>query len=267
MRLRILLEPHHGATYAQILALAQAAEEGGFDAFFRSDHYLGIDADDTTYQPTDSWTTLAGPGRADRAGPARHPGQRVHVPAARAARGRGRDRRPDERRPGRARHRRRLVRAGAPVLRHPVPAARRAVRPARGAARDPHRHLGHQAGGAVQLRRQALPGARLRVDPALVEPGRRSSSAGPAPSGPRPWPRSTPTSSTARSASTCASGTPTSGGSARTSSAATRRRSGCRPPCRPASAGTPPTWSGARSRSASRAPACSRPASPATPAT
>jgi F420-dependent oxidoreductase-like protein len=60
MRLRVLLEPHHGATYAQILALAQAAEEGGFDAFFRSDHYLGIDAGDTTYQPTDSWTTLAG---------------------------------------------------------------------------------------------------------------------------------------------------------------------------------------------------------------
>src|SRR5579863_2552625 len=60
MRLRILLEPHHGATYAQILALAKAAEAGGFDAFFRSDHYLGIDASDMTYQPTDSWTTLAG---------------------------------------------------------------------------------------------------------------------------------------------------------------------------------------------------------------
>jgi F420-dependent oxidoreductase-like protein len=60
MRLRVLLEPHHGATYKQIQALATAAEEGGFDAFFRSDHYLGIDADDVTYQPTDSWTTLAG---------------------------------------------------------------------------------------------------------------------------------------------------------------------------------------------------------------
>ena len=60
MRLRVLLEPHHGATYAQILALARAAEEGGFDGFFRSDHFLGIDAEDTTYQPTDSWTTLAG---------------------------------------------------------------------------------------------------------------------------------------------------------------------------------------------------------------
>ena len=60
MRIRVLLEPHHGATYAQILALALATQEAGFDAFFRSDHYLGIDAEDTGYQPTDSWTTLAG---------------------------------------------------------------------------------------------------------------------------------------------------------------------------------------------------------------
>lgn len=60
MRLRILLEPRYGATYPQILAMAQAAEEAGFDAFFRGDHYLGIDAGDPSYAPTDSWTTLAG---------------------------------------------------------------------------------------------------------------------------------------------------------------------------------------------------------------
>ena len=60
MRMRVLLEPHHGAGYDQILALARATEEAGFDAFFRSDHYLGIDPDDTGYRPTDSWTTLAG---------------------------------------------------------------------------------------------------------------------------------------------------------------------------------------------------------------
>jgi alkanesulfonate monooxygenase SsuD/methylene tetrahydromethanopterin reductase-like flavin-dependent oxidoreductase (luciferase family) len=60
MRMRVLLEPHHGATYAQILALARATEAAGFDAFFRSDRYLGIDADETGYRPTDSWTTLAG---------------------------------------------------------------------------------------------------------------------------------------------------------------------------------------------------------------
>ena len=60
MRLRVLLEPHHGASYDQILALARATEDSGFDAFFRSDHYQGIDPDDTGYRPTDSWTTLAG---------------------------------------------------------------------------------------------------------------------------------------------------------------------------------------------------------------
>jgi len=60
MRLRVLLEPHHGASYDQILALALATEAAGFDAFFRSDHYLGIDADETGYRPTDAWTTLAG---------------------------------------------------------------------------------------------------------------------------------------------------------------------------------------------------------------
>jgi F420-dependent oxidoreductase-like protein len=60
MRLRVLMEPRQGATYEQILALARTTEEAGFDAFFRSDHYLGIDAGDPSYLPTDSWTTLAG---------------------------------------------------------------------------------------------------------------------------------------------------------------------------------------------------------------
>ena len=60
MRLRVLLEPRYGATYQQILAMAQAAEETGFDGFFRGDHYLGIDSTDASYAPTDSWTTLAG---------------------------------------------------------------------------------------------------------------------------------------------------------------------------------------------------------------
>jgi F420-dependent oxidoreductase-like protein len=59
MRLRVLMEPRRGASYQQILALARTTEEAGFDAFFRSDHYLGIDAGDPGYLPTDSWTTLA----------------------------------------------------------------------------------------------------------------------------------------------------------------------------------------------------------------
>jgi F420-dependent oxidoreductase-like protein len=60
MRFRVLLEPRYGASYQQILAMAQAAEEAGFEGFFRGDHYLGIDATDPGYAPTDSWTTLAG---------------------------------------------------------------------------------------------------------------------------------------------------------------------------------------------------------------
>ncbi|PXY20804.1 LLM class F420-dependent oxidoreductase [Prauserella muralis] len=62
-RLRILMEPRHGATYAQILTLARATEDAGFDAFFRSDHLMGVDPNDATYRPTDCWTTLAGLAR------------------------------------------------------------------------------------------------------------------------------------------------------------------------------------------------------------
>ena len=63
MKLRVLIEPRHGATYDRILAMARATEQAGFDAFFRSDHYLGIDSGDPDYLPTDSWTTLGGLAR------------------------------------------------------------------------------------------------------------------------------------------------------------------------------------------------------------
>jgi F420-dependent oxidoreductase-like protein len=63
IRLRILMEPRHGARYEEILALALATERAGFDAFFRSDHLLGVDPDDPDYRPTDCWTTLAGLAR------------------------------------------------------------------------------------------------------------------------------------------------------------------------------------------------------------
>ena len=66
MRLRVLLEAHHGATYEQILALARTAEEAGFEAFFRSDHYLGVERGNPRFVPTDSWTTLAGLARETR---------------------------------------------------------------------------------------------------------------------------------------------------------------------------------------------------------
>ncbi len=61
--MRVLMEPRHGSRYDDILAMARATEQAGFDAFFRSDHLMGVDPTDRTYQPTDSWTTLAGLAR------------------------------------------------------------------------------------------------------------------------------------------------------------------------------------------------------------
>src|SRR5579862_8274687 len=59
MRLRIFTEPQQGADYATLRRLAQAAERLGFDAFFRSDHYLSMGAGDGLPGPTDAWATLA----------------------------------------------------------------------------------------------------------------------------------------------------------------------------------------------------------------
>ena len=58
MLLRIFVEPQFGATYEQQARMAQAAEAAGFDAFFRSDHFLTMGGDGLP-GPTDSWLTLA----------------------------------------------------------------------------------------------------------------------------------------------------------------------------------------------------------------
>ncbi|HXD54617.1 MAG TPA: LLM class F420-dependent oxidoreductase [Solirubrobacteraceae bacterium] len=58
MELRIFAEPQEGATYEQQLAMARAAEQHGFGAFFRSDHLLRIKPGDGAPGPTDSWVTL-----------------------------------------------------------------------------------------------------------------------------------------------------------------------------------------------------------------
>ena len=59
MRLRIFTEPQQGADYATLRRMAQAAEELGFDAFFRSDHYLSMGEGSGRPGPTDAWATLA----------------------------------------------------------------------------------------------------------------------------------------------------------------------------------------------------------------
>src|SRR5665647_3427779 len=63
MDLRIFTEPQQGATYDDLLAVAQATERFGFDGFFRSDHYLAMGDSDGLPGPTDAWTTLAGLAR------------------------------------------------------------------------------------------------------------------------------------------------------------------------------------------------------------
>ena len=63
MDLRVFTEPQQGATYDDLLRVARAAEDAGYDAFFRSDHYLVMGDGDGRPGPTDAWVTLAGLAR------------------------------------------------------------------------------------------------------------------------------------------------------------------------------------------------------------
>ncbi|MEJ2857831.1 MULTISPECIES: LLM class F420-dependent oxidoreductase [unclassified Saccharothrix] len=63
MELRIFTEPQQGASYDDLLRVARTAEDAGFGAFFRSDHYLKMGSVDGLPGPTDAWITLAGLAR------------------------------------------------------------------------------------------------------------------------------------------------------------------------------------------------------------
>lgn len=65
MQLRIFTEPQQGATYDDLLVVAQAAERLGYGAFFRSDHFLGMGTAGLP-GPTDAWLTLAAIARETR---------------------------------------------------------------------------------------------------------------------------------------------------------------------------------------------------------
>ncbi|MCW2540697.1 MAG: fgd2 1 [Frankiales bacterium] len=86
IKIRVSCEPQQGATYDQIVRMAQAVDDSGFDAFFRSDHYLriGKPSDQALIGTSDAWLTLGALARETkrvRLGtmltPAtfRHPGQ------------------------------------------------------------------------------------------------------------------------------------------------------------------------------------------------
>jgi F420-dependent oxidoreductase-like protein len=62
MRLALMTEPQQGLSYDEIRAAAQAAEDAGLEAFFRSDHYASFPGPDDQ-ATTDAWATLAGLAR------------------------------------------------------------------------------------------------------------------------------------------------------------------------------------------------------------
>jgi F420-dependent oxidoreductase-like protein len=57
-----MTEPQQGLSYAEILAAAQAAEDAGLEAFFRSDHFASFPGP-AGRPTTDAWSTLAGLAR------------------------------------------------------------------------------------------------------------------------------------------------------------------------------------------------------------
>lgn len=66
MDLRIFTEPQQGADYDTLLTVAKAAEDLGFNAFYRSDHYLRMGSGDGLPGPTDAWITLVSLARETR---------------------------------------------------------------------------------------------------------------------------------------------------------------------------------------------------------
>ncbi|BBZ01129.1 LLM class F420-dependent oxidoreductase [Mycolicibacterium chitae] len=62
MDFRVFIEPQQGASYADQLTVAKAAESLEYSAFFRSDHYVAMSGDGLP-GPSDSWVTLAGLAR------------------------------------------------------------------------------------------------------------------------------------------------------------------------------------------------------------
>lgn len=62
MRLCVMTEPQEGATYDQLVGVAKRADDLGFDAFFRSDHYTSVRGV-PGIRSTDAWATLAGLAR------------------------------------------------------------------------------------------------------------------------------------------------------------------------------------------------------------
>ncbi len=62
MRFALMIEPQMGLSYADQLAVARHAEDAGFEALFRSDHYESFPGG-SGRQTTDAWAVIAGLAR------------------------------------------------------------------------------------------------------------------------------------------------------------------------------------------------------------
>ena len=62
MHFALMTEPQQGLSYDEILAIVRTAEESGFEAYFRSDHYASFPGA-SGLPTTDAWATLAGLAR------------------------------------------------------------------------------------------------------------------------------------------------------------------------------------------------------------
>ncbi len=62
MRFALMIEAQQGLSYEDQLAIARRAEAGGFETFFRSDHYAAFPGD-SGQVTTDAWVVLAGLAR------------------------------------------------------------------------------------------------------------------------------------------------------------------------------------------------------------
>jgi F420-dependent oxidoreductase-like protein len=62
MRFALMTEPQQGLSYDEILAVVRTAEDAGFEAYFRSDHYASFPGE-AGLPTTDAWATLAGLAR------------------------------------------------------------------------------------------------------------------------------------------------------------------------------------------------------------
>ena len=141
----LMIEGQEGVTWDQWVTLARACETFGYEGLFRSDHYLSF-----SHPQRARGARRVGDARRargdHRAHPARLDGLPGHVPSSRGAREVGRHRGPRVSRARRARHGGRLVRAGAPSVRVPVPGHGRTGGHADRAGRDRPPPLGRRRG-------------------------------------------------------------------------------------------------------------------------